>query len=231
MSDFKERLENSISREWQHIRKGAFWNKIMSEPVAPELYKLMLEQIYHYTRHNSVNQAAAAYSTAPENRRLLRFVYKHALEELGHEQMVVHDLKSVNLYDEGFETNNPLPATQGLISYLYKTALDKGAVARLGYSYWAESCYGHIDPLLKKFASDLGLTEHNMHFFVAHSEIDTKHFEEVDDAISFCEPTEKEQEEIINVAVTTLSLTGLILEQVAREYSISGAKNNYSVEA
>ena len=140
--------------------------------------------------------------------------------------MVVHDLKSVNLYDDGFENNAPLPATQGLISYLYKTALDKGSVARLGYSYWAESCYDHIDPLLKKFAKDLCLTEKNMHFFVAHSEIDSKHFEEVDEAITFCEPTKKEQEEIINVAVTTLSLTGLILEQVLREYNCYDVKNN-----
>ncbi len=111
-----------------------------------------------------MNQAAAAYSTAPENRKLLRFVYKHALEELGHEQMVVHDLKSINLYNEGFENHRPLPAIQALISYLYKVALDKGAVARLGYSYWAENCYGHIDPLLRKFSNDLNLTKNNMSF-------------------------------------------------------------------
>lgn len=225
MSNFKKRLDNSVSLEWQHIKNGVFWKTIMSEPVAPGLYQLMMEQIYHYTRHNSVNQAAAAYSTAPENRRLLRFVYKHALEELGHEQMVIHDLKSVNLYDEKFVYNRPLPATQALISYLYKIALDKGAVARLGYSYWAENCYGHIDPLLKKFASDLNLTKHNMTFFVAHSEIDSKHSEEVNDAISFCEPTASEEDEIINTAVTTLYLTGQILEQVAREYGVTSAKN------
>ncbi|WP_228762860.1 iron-containing redox enzyme family protein [Xylella fastidiosa] len=185
----------------------------------------MMEQIYHYTRHNSVNQAAAAYSTAPENRRLLRFVYKHALEELGHEQMVVHDLKSINLYNEGFENLRPLPATQALISYLYKVALDKGAVARLGYSYWAENCYGHIDPLLRKFSNDLNLTKNNMSFFVAHSEIDSKHSDEVNEAISFSELTKDEEEEIINTDVTTLYLTGQILEQVAHEYSLTSAKH------
>ncbi len=132
--------------------------------------------------------------------------------------MVIHDLKSVNLYDENFRDKNPLPATQALISYLYKVALDKGAVARLGYSYWAESCYDHIDPLLKKLSNDLNLTKNNMTFFIAHSEIDSRHAEEVNEAISFCEPTEEEQEDIINTAVTTLYLTGQILEQVYREY-------------
>ncbi len=52
MSDFKKRLDNAISREWQHIKNGVFWNNIMSKPVDSEVYKLMMEQIFHYTRHN-----------------------------------------------------------------------------------------------------------------------------------------------------------------------------------
>lgn len=216
MSDFKQRIEAAVNQEWQHVKNGSFWKKVMSEPVDPMLYKLMLEQIYHYTRHNSVNQAAAAYRTSTEKRRLLRFVYKHAQEELGHEQMVIHDLNSVGLYEEGFEQRRPLPATQALISFLWQLALEKGAVARLGYSYWAETCYGHIDPLLKKLRHDLNLTDRNMTFFVAHSEIDAHHAEEVEEAIAFSEPTADDKEEIINVAVTTLYLTGQILEQIAR---------------
>ena len=38
----------------------------------------------------------------------------------------------------------PLPATEALVGYLYYVALRYGAVARLGYSFWAEGVYGHI---------------------------------------------------------------------------------------
>jgi Iron-containing redox enzyme len=214
----QERLEVAVSNEWHKIKQGKFWCEIMSAPVNISAYKLMMEQIYHYTKHNSINQAVAAYKTDPSQRKLLKFAYKHAQEELGHEGMVIHDLKSIEQYDEGFESRRPLPATQALIAYLYQVSLEKGAIARLGYSYWAETCYDHIDPLLKKFSADLGLTDRNMTFFVAHSEIDSKHSEEVSEALIFCNPTKDDEESILNVAITTLYLTGQILEQVAAEY-------------
>ena len=56
--------------------------------ASAELYRLTMVQIFHYTRHNSINQAVAAFRAEPEQLSLLRFVYGHAREELGHEKMV-----------------------------------------------------------------------------------------------------------------------------------------------
>ncbi|QDI03455.1 iron-containing redox enzyme family protein [Xanthomonas cerealis pv. cerealis] len=217
-TDFIARLEAAVAQEWDYIRTGRFWDQVLAQPVTTDLYRLLMEQIYHYTRHNSVNQATAAYKTDPQKRKLLRFVYKHALEELGHEAMVVHDLTVKGLHDPARLQQRPLPATQALIAYLYQVALERGAIARLGYSYWAESCYGHIDEILKKISKDLNLTPKDMSFFVAHSDIDAKHSEEVIEAIGENALSLSEQEDIIDVATTTLYLTGQILEQVEREY-------------
>lgn len=219
MDSFIKQLDKIVAEEWQRIKSGKFWNLVMSEPVDPLLYKGLMEEIYHYTKHNSINQAAAAYKTSPERRKLLKFVYKHALEELGHEKMVTHDLESVGLLDAGLENRLPLPATQALTSFIYLTAIEKGAAARLGYSYWAETSYDHIDDLLKKIASDLNLTEKNMSFFVAHSEIDSKHSAEVTDAITSCVSDEAELRDILNTAQVTLYLTGQMLDQVAERYT------------
>ena len=57
-------------------------------------------QIFHYTRHNSVNQAAAAFRADPDDLPLLRFIYGHAKEELGHERLALHDLRSSGLIGE-----------------------------------------------------------------------------------------------------------------------------------
>lgn len=215
---FLDELEVVVAREWQRIRAGNFWRRVLGETVTPSFYRILMEQIYHYTRHNSINQATAAYRTDPNNRKLLRFVYKHALEELGHENMVVHDLNAKGLYDPALPQRRPLASTQALIAYLYQIALESGAVARLGYSYWAESCYGHIDVILKKLAHDLELTEKQMTFFVAHSDIDAKHSAEVAEAIRDSALTDADRRAVIDVATTTLYLTGQILEQVEREY-------------
>lgn len=218
MSKLIQKLDEVVNAEWKKIKSGEFWTLAMSEKIAPELYKNLMEEIYHYTKHNSINQATAAYKTLPEQRKLLRFVYKHALEELGHENMVVNDLKSINLYEEGIENRKPLPATQALISFLYLTALEKGAIPRLGYSFWAETCYSHIDELLKKIAQDLNLQDKQMTFFVAHSEIDAKHSTEVNDMIMSCLNSDAEFDEVMNTAQVTLYLTGQMLEQVATKF-------------
>ncbi|MBU3082492.1 iron-containing redox enzyme family protein [Acinetobacter baumannii] len=227
MNEFIKKLDEVVTEEWAKIKSGEFWTLAMSEAIDPELYKNLMEEIYHYTKHNSINQATAAYKTLPEQRKLLRFVYKHALEELGHENMVINDLKSVDLYEEGIENRKPLPATQALISFLYLTALEKGAIPRLGYSFWAETCYDHIDELLKKIALDLNLQDKQMTFFVAHSEIDAKHSTEVNDVIMSCITSNEEFDEVMNTAQVTLYLTGQMLEQVAAKYKkIQKLKNN-----
>ena len=95
MSTFTEQLQGVVDAEWARIQQGRFWRLVMEQPVVPGLYRDLMLQVYHYSRHNSMNQAACAFLPAPEG--LLRFVYRHAAEELGHERMVVHDLKTLDL--------------------------------------------------------------------------------------------------------------------------------------
>lgn len=171
-------------------------------------------QIYHYSRHNSMNQAVAAFVPAPEG--LLRFVYRHAAEELGHERMVTHDLQSIGLLDEGDLRKPALPATEALIGYLYYVSLRYGPVARLGYSFWAESVYGHIQGPFAKISRDLGLGPKNLTFFGSHAEADAQHSQQVEDAIVRFAVSPDDQARVIQVARTTLSLTGQLLDQVAR---------------
>lgn len=215
---FIDRLDRIVSRGWAQIREGNFWRLVESRGFDRELCKLTLLQIYHYTKHNSINQAVAAYGTEPERMELLRFVYRHANEELGHEQMVVRDVQSLELDHPDMWDEPPLPPTQALIGYLYYVALELGAIARLGYSYWAEDSYDHIGPLLFAARRDLELNDHNMTFFVAHSKIDAKHSIEVREMIERHATTERHQDAVAQVAETTLYLTGAILDGVAHEY-------------
>ena len=94
------RLDSSIADLWAQASATEFWKQIVSNGCSPELYRLTMVQIFHYTRHNSINQAAAAFRTEPEQMALLRFAYGHAKEELGHEKLVEHDLKSIGLLED-----------------------------------------------------------------------------------------------------------------------------------
>lgn len=216
MDNFFKELDAVVDSGWDKIKKGRYWSHSLEQPITIELYQQVMLQVYHYTRYNSINQAACAFSADPGQTTLLRFVYKHALEELGHEKMVIRDLESIGALPASLPA--PLPPTQALIAYLNDVAIRLGPIARLGYSYWAEEVYDHIQPILNKFRVDLGLKDEQMTFFVAHSTIDEKHSEEVRLAMQRGVKTDEERAQIKDVARVTLYLTGQLLEESLLEY-------------
>jgi pyrroloquinoline quinone (PQQ) biosynthesis protein C len=210
---FFEGLDAAIAERWAEARQGRFWKHVTEHGCSPELYRLTLLQIFHYTRHNSINQAIAAFRADPEQLSLLRFVYEHAREELGHEQLVLRDLEAAGLLQEGAPIEPPLPATDALIHYLYGVALREGPVPRLGYSYWAESVYTQIAPLLARVRDSLSLSERDSSFFSAHSAIDARHARQVRSALERAVTTREQAQAVQRVALTTLWLTLQLLEQ------------------
>jgi hypothetical protein len=209
------RIDQMVTNTWQGVGQSEFWRHVMTHGLDAALYRDLMVQVFHYTRFNSINQALTVLKSVPEDRGVLRFVYRHADEELGHEMMVVHDLKAVGLIqrDDDLVTFPRVPATDALINYLAGLAWTEGPVARLGYSYWAEDVYEHLAPLLLAARSSLGLTDRQMTFFVAHSDIDSEHAAEVRRAITKFASTSEQTESIYRVAETTLWLTTEIMRQ------------------
>lgn len=214
------RLDKMIDEAWAGMREGELWRHVQAHGMDLYLHRDLMVQIYHYTRFNSVNQAMTALRTTPEERALLRFAYRHADEELGHEMLVVHDLRAVGLIGMHDDIGSwpKVPATDALVNYLTGIALSEGAIARLGYSYWAEDVYGHIAPILAATRSSLGLTDRQLTFFVAHSAIDAHHSAEVRRIISKVATTRDHHDAIFRVAQTTLWLTTQLMEQTFRAW-------------
>lgn len=211
-------LDAMIDRRWDQAAGSNLALHVATHGFDCDLYRDLMVQVFHYTRFNSVNQAFCSVRATPEQRALLRFMYRHADEELGHEQMVVHDLRSVGLISRRDDLADlaafpRLPATEALIGYVAGVAMTEGAVARLGYSYWAEDVYAHLAPLLGAAVSSLGLTERQMTFFTAHSDIDAGHSAEVRRIIAKVATTAADREAIYRVADTTLWLTHQLMDQ------------------
>jgi len=224
MSNFLHQLEAEVSAEWETIKAGRFWSVMREEGFNTELYKLLMLQIFHYTKHNAINQAVATYKVDHTEISLLRFCFKHASEELGHENMVIRDLDSIGLFDQTELDAGPLPATQALVGYLYHVSLELGGLARLGYSYWTESSYGHLAEMTDHMRQDLNIKDNNMTFFVAHSAIDEKHSAEVNAAIEKHVKTDEQRKAVIEVAKTTLYMTGAMFNNVAEVYLANRAQ-------
>ncbi|MDH1620504.1 iron-containing redox enzyme family protein [Pseudomonas chengduensis] len=219
MTSFLDELKDICDQEWARIKAGRFYRMVQTSTpeLQRELYIRAMIEVYHYTKNNAINQAAATFNEDHKRVGLLRFAMKHALEELGHENMVVSDLASIGIDDSVFD-NPPLPATEALNGYLYSLAIRGGVIPRLGYSFWAEDSYEHLAPLLDVCQNQLKLTDKQLTFFIAHSVIDAKHADDVNKAIERWVSTDQDKQAVKQVARTTLYLTGQILESVANEF-------------
>ncbi|MGS0740341.1 iron-containing redox enzyme family protein [Glaciimonas sp. GG7] len=226
---FKE-LDVKVDQVWKEIfSTSGFINAIESGQMTKELYAIYMVETFHYTSHNARNQALVG-TRENCNSVYSRFCYEHAAEEVGHEKMALHDVLSIGLKDIEFTIPRPLPETETLIAYLYWISLTGNPLQRLGYSYWAENCYAYINPMIAKVRNTLMLEASQLTFFIAHSDIDADHFNDVKNIIRRTCKTRQDIDSVVYAMDATLRLTGKVLEAVYLEYEKfkSGASLRYA---
>lgn len=220
---FFAHMESRSSQIWEGILSSSRFVRAINEGRATQaMYAIYMIETYHYTSHNSRNQVLVG--IRPDCSTIYtKFCYEHAAEEVGHEKMALHDVASLGLpalKEEGAYLPEPLLDTECLISYLYWISITGNPLQRLGYSYWAESCYSHINPILEKLRDSLQLKASQLTFFIAHSDIDAEHFEGVKDIIRRTCKNEQDLTAISRVMENSLQLTGRMLEAVYDEYEL-----------
>ena len=214
-----EKLKARLELEMDNLQQSENLFKVLEEGFADKrLYGIYLTETFHYTFHNSRNQALVAARKDTMNINYMKYCLKHAGEEAGHEMMAFHDLKSLGFDADVKDLPSPLKTTQALIAYLYYIAEYGNPVARLGYSFWAERSYEYIQPILKLLSEGLEVGKKSMTFFNEHSEIDIQHAIDVENAIAKYAKTDQDWQDIEDCMVNSLLLTTRMLDEVLDEF-------------
>lgn len=220
MNKITDRLDAILTDEFTKVIESNRLAKALSPDFADlRLYALYLIQTYHYTRHNPRHQALVVASDRDLLPGYARYCLRHAQEEWGHEMMAHHDLQKIGFKFDLDLWPKPLSETEALIAYLYKISQSGSPYARLGYTFWAERCYGFINMSLKSMASKLGLDSTAMTFLVAHSSIDEKHALEVEEVVSQFVRTPEDEAAVTEVMLTSLRLTVTMMDAVFDRFS------------
>jgi len=217
--DPMRQLEERLARTWEELlATSRFVHTVQRGEVTRPLYALYMLETYHYTLHNSRNQALVGARAELQNRHYQKFCFTHAAEEVGHEQMALHDVLSLGLKAGDFQLPGPLPETETLIAYLYQVSTTGNPVRRLGYSFWAEGCYAYVNPLIQKVRETLRLTPAQLTFFVAHAELDREHLAEVHEMVRKTCVRREDWEAVGEVMETSLRLTGRMMDAAYDAY-------------
>lgn len=214
-----EKLNARLEKEMEELQQSPNLFKVLEEGFADKrLYAIYLTETFHYTFHNSRNQALVAARKETMNINYIKYCLKHAHEEAGHEMMAFHDLKNLGYHLKPDDLPAPLNSTNALIAYLYYVSEYGNPVARLGYSYWAERSYEYIAPLLNLLSDGLNIEKKSMTFFNEHSEIDEQYAIDVENAIKKYAKTEQDWEDIENCMVNSLLLTTRMMDEVLDQF-------------
>lgn len=225
-----ELLKHRLSAYMAGQRDSWSYLKVIRPGYASkELYAIYMIETYHYTFHNSRNQARVAARKESLDIQYMKFCLHHAEEEAGHELMAVHDVKNLGFTVEPSHLPSPLPATQKLIDYLYEVSDTGNPLARLGYSFWAERVYDYISPLLTLMRVGVGIPKNAMSFFTAHSTIDAKHAVEIDRAMIRFAKTDADWKAIESCMLESLDRTIAMTHEVLAEYDrfLAGEPTRY----
>lgn len=215
-----EQLKNTLNEEMNYYQTNGHLDMLMTPGFADKrLYAIHLTETYHYTLHNSKNQALIATRKEKINANYLKFCLDHAADEVGHEMMALHDIQHMGYKVTEEDMPEPLPATKTLIAYLYYVASNESPIARLGYSFWAERVYDYIKPLLTLVEVGMGVKKSSMTFFREHAEIDVNHAKIIDQMIERFVKTEKDWAIVEEVMKTSLKLTVLMGDEIIQEFS------------
>jgi hypothetical protein len=101
-------------------------------------YSAILKEIYHYSKEDPQIQALAAVHLRGNDRELVRMFLKHAVSEVGHDQMALRDLEVLGEDISLIPDSNPLPATIALTAYPFYQISYHNPIGYLGYLYFLE---------------------------------------------------------------------------------------------
>lgn len=197
--------------------------------IDARLYAIYLVETFHYTSHNTKNQALVATRRETIPTHYQQFCLKHALEESGHELMALHDLNTLGHHFKPDDLSAPLAETQALIAYLYDIAQFGSPYARLGYSFWAEGSYEYIGQSMGMIQQALNLKDSQMTFYKAHAVIDEQHLRDIEDTIERFVKNEQDLKAVEDAMLMSLRLTGLMIDKVVGSYleRVDNVSNRY----
>ncbi|HEY2560174.1 MAG TPA: iron-containing redox enzyme family protein [Caldimonas sp.] len=155
--------------------------RIVASGLSVERYRKLLLELYHVVWHFNPTCAAAASRMGVEHSQVRHFLYEHMMEEKGHEEWVVNDLKVVGVERQAVLQYRPSKWMLALNGYNYWSADRRHPCSVLGMVYALEviaSVYG--GPIATAIKESLLLEgDKGISFITSHVTMDAEHMAEL----------------------------------------------------
>jgi pyrroloquinoline quinone (PQQ) biosynthesis protein C len=138
-------------------------------------YIAFLRETYFYTREDPQIQAVATAWFRGSDREMVKPFLKHAVSEVGHDQMALDDMAALGCDVSEIPDGRPLPATAALISFPLYAIQYRSPVSYLGYLFFLEFLPTSKGGDIAAALSRMGVPAAAMSFLAEHRSVDVHH--------------------------------------------------------
>lgn len=206
------RLREEFTRTLELFLRSRAAQRILNADITRAHYKSCLRETYFYTREDPQLQAYATAWFKGEGRTIVKTFLKHAISEVGHDQLALDDLTALGEDTAGISMEYPLPTTVALTSFPYWATQFLNPVSYLGYLYFLEALPTTAGGQLLDALTKAEIPREAMTFLLEHSTIDFAHMKLMDLYVERLIRSERDVADVAYAIRTTGKLYELMLD-------------------
>lgn len=157
------------------LNQSAVFRKMAAGTLTRREYAAILRQIFHHARENPQLQALATARFRGEQRGLVKMFCKHAIAEVGHDQLALNDLAALGEDVGEIPFERPLPATFALLASAFHMIEHHNPVAYVGYLFHLEYTPVQVGARSMDALAACGIPREAMGFLAEHAHADVAH--------------------------------------------------------
>jgi len=228
----KKEFKNAAEEFFQNpaVKRGLEGN------ITVDHYKSLLRQLFHQVRDNPQVLALAAVYFKGHQREVIKGLCKHAVSEMGHENLALNDLIALGDDVETLPYENPLPSTLALLSFAYYQVYNLNPVGLLGYIFFLEFISTQQGgPFIDKL-SKVGVPQNAMTFIFDHSQIDVGHNKLMEEYVEKLVVSDVEFDSVVYAMRVTAELYAKMIQgafdlvEHPKDWALSSVERKYGVK-
>lgn len=153
--------------------------------IAVDQYRAYMSDVYCYALHSAQVIALASSRLVLSHPPLAQYLFRHAEEELGHDQWAASDLRDLGLSPAAIRSLSPSSPCVRMIGLEYYYAVHANPIGLFGWMFVLESLGGRIGGVMAQTVDRvLQLDGKGTYFLRGHGEADEHHSEDLYAVIS-----------------------------------------------
>ena len=169
------RIDEVFCAEIERFEASRGLVRMRDGEIKRDHYASLMRQIFHNVRENPQLQTLLAARFRGSQRDLVGPILRHALSEVGHDELALRDLRTLGYRTEPMADEHPLPATTALTAFAMHQIHNLNPIGHLGYSYFLEFMPTLRGKQYVRWFEAAGVPSDAMGFIHDHVKVDQGH--------------------------------------------------------